>query len=400
MLYLLPDEFLVTIVEYCDHNTRKNLSLVSRRLRNPSQSIIFKALFISKSTLITIATAEGGRHLLEVFQNDRLLSYIQNFVIDPGTAYYHLDMSILVPIFTALPQMQQLSDIKICDIPFTTTMLDQLCEVLSTRLCNVQLWSCSYPTDYTIQQTALKIHTLVLLLGRSQIYDVAPLTTTKAPVAINEKSLSSITSLSLSSGLDLLADLGTIPRLTGLSIMLEGPSNDEGLSNFLVANPQLVEFALDGSYDLSLLPPSALPNLTTILVNNAEMIRHLVPGRPVAKVEIFGYSKYEIMMDGLQALSRSTAPIVERTLPFHYYLNALYDALEAVVKVAPRLERISLSFRAQGRRILYRDVLLASFDHSFLAVANSPQTSCQTRLTARGRSIDSRQYRATAGRRL
>ena len=227
MLYLLPDELLVAIVEYCDHDTRKNLPLVSRRLRNPSQSIIFKALFISKSTLITIATVEGGRHLLEVFQNNRLLSYIQNFVISPGTAYYHSRVSILVPIFTALPQMQQLSDIKICDIPFTTTMLDQLCRVLSTRLCNVQLWSCLYPTDYTIQQTALKIHTLVLG-RRSQIYDVAPFKTTRAPVAIIEKSLSSIKSLSLSSGLDSLADLGTIPRLTGLSIMLEGPSNDEG----------------------------------------------------------------------------------------------------------------------------------------------------------------------------
>jgi len=81
MLYLLPDELLVAIVEYCDQKTRMNLSLVSRRLRNPSQCIIFKTVLISGSTVDITVAVKGGGHLPEVFQNDRLLSYIQTLDI-------------------------------------------------------------------------------------------------------------------------------------------------------------------------------------------------------------------------------------------------------------------------------------------------------------------------------
>ena len=353
MLCSLPDELLVVIVEYCDQKARRNLSLVSRRLRNPSQHTIFKTVYIPgqifdpSSTLVIV----GGEPLPAILQNDRLLSYIQTIVIAQGMIFQHLGVNSMELLFTALHQMQQLRDINIEEIPFTTTMLDRLCEVLSTRLYNVKLWSCSYPAEYTIQQAALKIQRLQLeLSGHEWINGPPP--TTKVAIEIIQRSLSSIAILTLSRALGVLAYLGTMPRLISLNIMLTSDSNDEGLSSFLVANPQLVEFRLEGSfYDLSLLPPSALPNLTTILVNNAEMIRHLVPGRPVVKVKILGNSKCEIMMDELHALSRSAAPIVELTLPFHHYFTHLSDVLGVVVKVVPRLERMSLSFRAEVRRI-------------------------------------------------
>ena len=353
MLYLLPDELLVAIVEYCDQKTRKNLSLVSRRLRNPSQHTVFKTVYIPGHIFDTISTLAivGGELLPAILQNDRLLSYIQTIVIAQGMIFQHLGVNNMELLFTALHQMQQLRDIKLDEIPFTTTMLDRLREVLSTRLYNVELWSCTYPADYTVQQAVLEIHRFRLVLGGHEWINGPP-PTTKVAIGIIQRSLSSIAILTLSHALGVLAYLGTMPRLISLNIILKSDSNHEGLSSFLVANPQLVEFTLEGSfYDLSLLPPSALPNLTTILVDNAEMIRHLVPGRPVAKVEIFGYSKYEIMMDGLHALSRSAAPIVELTLPFHHYFTHLYDVLGAVVKVVPRLERMSLSFRAEVRRI-------------------------------------------------
>jgi len=360
MLHLLPDELLVAIVEYCDHETRKNLSLVSRRLRNPSQYILFKVVLISRTTVETMVAVKGGVHLPDVLQNNRLLSYIQTFTIKPETAFYHLDTSIMVPIFTALQQMQPLRDIRLSRIPFTTTMLDRLCEVLSTRLYNVKLSRCSYPADYTIQQAALRIHRLVLWLRISREDVAPPHTTIKVLAAITQRSLSNIESLTLlsnlplSSDLGVLAYLGTMPRLIRLKIKLRSGSNDEGLSNFLVANPQLVEFTLDAAfYGLTLLPPSALPNLRTIGAYNAEMIEHLVPGRPVAKVKILKLWKFKVMVDGLPALSRSAAPIVELTLSSHNYVTYLYDVLGAVVKVVPRLERMSLSFRAEVRRILY-----------------------------------------------
>jgi len=258
------------------------------------------------------------------------------------------------PLFTALHQMQSLRDIKLVDIPFTTTMLDRLCEVLSTRLYNIELCVCSYPADYIIQQAVLKIRGLKLVLGR-EWYDITPPpTTTNALVAIIERSLPSISNLSLSSGFRILAKCGTMPRLTSLNILSRMFRDYEGLNDFLVANPQLVEFALDGSiHRLPPLPPSALPNLSTIRAS-VELVPHLLPGRPVTTVEIRESPKVNILVDGLCALSHSAAPIVELTLHLHYYFARLNDILGAFVERVPRLESIWLSFHAEVRSILIK----------------------------------------------
>jgi len=110
--------------------------------------------------------------------------------------------------------------------------------------------------------------------------------TARVLAAIIEKSLSSISDLTLSSDLGVLAYFGEMPRLTSLNVLLKSSKNNEELRNFLVANPQLAKFALEGPFhDLALLPPSALPNLRTIRVS-ADHMQHLVQGRPVVEVEI------------------------------------------------------------------------------------------------------------------
>ena len=348
MLYLLPYELLVAIVEHCDQKTRKTLSLVSRGLRNPSQRAIFKTMNIPRKIFEPIAPGfavwGGGEHFIEMIQDDRLLSYIQTFIM--SNALRRLDMDTMEWLFTALHRMRLLRDITLFDVRFTTKMLDRLCEVLSTRPYNVELRYCLYPADYTFQQATLKIHRLSL---EYKSVDGAPRPAMrKLLIAIIERSLSSITSLSLSFSLGLLAYLGTIPRLMSLNIWTR---NDEGIRNFLVANPQLVEFALDGVYcDLSLLPPSALPNLRTIRVT-ADLVQHLLQGRPVVKVEIWASSKFNFMVDGLRALSRSATPIVELTLDLPYHFTHLCEILDAVVETVPHLERMWLSFDSQVRGI-------------------------------------------------
>jgi hypothetical protein len=173
-----------------------------------------------------------------------------------------------------------------------------------------------------------------------------------------------------------------MPRLTSLEIWFKSARNNEALKNLLVANPQLVEFSLEGVfYDLSLLPPSALPNLRRIKAS-ADLMRHLVQGRPVVKVEIRKASRQEFMVEGVRALSRSTGPVVELTLHLYHCSTHLSKILDAVVETIPQLERMSLSFYAKVRRILYQGTLSASIDHSYLAVANSPRSSCQTGFTA------------------
>ena len=351
MLYLLPDELLVAIVECCDQKTRKSLSLVSRRLRNPSQHIIFKAVSIPSNkfgALVPRFAIEGEEHLPEVLQTDRLSSYIQTITIYQGKPLYYLGVNTMELLFTALHQIQLLRDIKLFEISFSTTMLDRLCEVLSTRLYNLKLCSCSYPADYTTQQAALKIQRLELALGHR-----APSPKTiKTVVAIIERSLASTASLNLSPDLYLLAYLGTMPRLTSLKGLSTSPGDGESLGHFLVANPQLVEFAFDEVlHKLSLLslPRSALPNLRMIR-SSPEHIHHLLPGRPVAKVEICTSPKVKTMVDGLRVLPRSAAPIVELTLRLHLYARHLCDILDAVVENVPRLERIGLSFQAEVRK--------------------------------------------------
>ena len=351
MLYLLPDELLVAILEYCDQTARKSLSLVSRRLRNPSQRTIFKTVYIPRSmfgTTVPGFAVKGRDHFPKVIQNDRLLSYIQTVIISQSNALYCLKMGAKEALFKALHRMQPLRDIKIFDILFTTTMLDRLCEVLSTRPYNVELRYCLYPADYTFQQATLKVHRLSL--EYKSIGGALPPEMIKQIVSIIERSISSITSLSLTSCLGLLASLGTMPRLTSLNLWTR---NDEGIRNFLVANPQLVEFALDGTTcDLSLLPPSALPNLRRIRVT-AELVQHLLQGRPVVKVEFCASSKLKFMVDGLRALPRSATPIVELTLNLPYHYNRPFDVLNAVVETVPHLERIWLSFPSEVRGILH-----------------------------------------------
>ena len=340
MLYLLPDELLVAIVEYCDQTARKSLSLVSRRLRNPSQRTIFKTVYIPRNTIEIIVP--------EMIRNDRLLSYIRTVIISQGDTLHHLRMVAMELLFTALHRMQPLRDIKLFNVRFTTTMLDRLCEALSTRPYNVELRYCLYPADYTFQQATLKIHRLSL--EYKSIGGALPPEMSKQIVSIIERSISSITSLSLSSCLGLLAYLGTIPRLTSLNLWTR---NDAGIRNFLVANPQLVEFTLDGAYcDLSLLPPSALPNLRTIRVT-AELVQHLLQGRPVVKVEIWASSGFNFMVDGLRALSRSATPIVELTLDLLCQITHLCEVLDAVVETVPHLERMWLSFDSEVRGILH-----------------------------------------------
>jgi hypothetical protein len=222
MLYLLPDELLVAIVEYCDQETRKSLSLVSRRLRNPSQRIILKRVYLSRhklEILIPECATDGGKLHSEVILNDSLLFYTQTLKIFPYESSNPLEMNTVESLFTALHRMQSLRDIKLLTIPFTATMLDHLFEVLSTRLYNVQLWRCSYPADYTIQQAGLKIQRLQL---QYESFDSGgPSATTKLFAAIIERSISSITSLTLSMGVGVLAYVGRMPRLTSLEIRVE-----------------------------------------------------------------------------------------------------------------------------------------------------------------------------------
>ena len=353
MLYLLPDELLVDIVEHCNQKTRKSLSLVSRRLRNPSQRVIFKMMNIPREIFEAIvpgfAVWGGGGHFLEMIQDDRLLSYIQTFIM--SNALRCLEMDTMELVFTALYRMRPLRDIKLFDIRFTTTMLDRLCEVLSIRPYTVELRHCVYPADYTFQQATLKIHKL--WLEYESIGGAPQPAMSKLLVDIIERSLSSITSLTLPSCLGLLASLGTMPQLTSLNISSKSPENSEGLRRFLVENPQLVEFTLDSAHrDLSLLPSSALPNLRTIRVN-ASLVPHLLQGRSVVKVEINILSSVNFMVDGLRALSCSATPIIDLTLHLHYYNTDVCELLDAVVETVPHLERIWLYFRSEVRSILH-----------------------------------------------
>jgi len=99
-----------------------------------------------------------------------------------------------------------------------------------------------------IQQTVLKVHGL-------RWDDDEPHETTKPLAAFLGKSLSSITSLTLLTDFDGLAHFGTMPRLTSF-ILLGKVGNGENVREFLVANPQLVDFELQGPvHDLSRLRP-------------------------------------------------------------------------------------------------------------------------------------------------
>jgi len=291
--------------------------------------------------LVRKCVSEGGEYL----------SYIQTLVVVSLRATEILNMNAVEAPFTALHRMQRLRDIKIHYIPLTATMLDQLCEVLSTRLYNVELWWCSYPMRYTVQQAVLKIHKLEYGVDHE---NPPPRETTKMLASIIERSLSSIVVLTLSWNLDLLAYFGEMPRLTSLSVLSYLARNNEDLRDFLVANPQLANFGLEGHFDdlALLLPRSVLPNLRTIR-GRTDLMQHLVPGRPVERVEILDSPSFKFMANGVRVLSHSAAPIVELTLQLYYCRTRLSKILDAVVEAVPHLERMILSFHVEVRNVLF-----------------------------------------------
>jgi len=144
-----------------------------------------------------------------------------------------------------------------------------------------------------------------------------------------------------------------MPRLTSLKVFLYLARKNEDLRNFLIANPQLAKFELDGPFhDLALLPRSALPNLRTIQAR-ADLMQHLVPGRPVERVEILESSRFNFIADGVRVLSRSAAPIVKLNLHLFYCRTHLSKILDAVVETVPHLQRMRLFFHAKVRNVLY-----------------------------------------------
>lgn len=350
MLYLLPDELLVAVAEYCSHPSRKSLSLVFRRLRDPSQRITFKLI---RKTLPPSCAADDRqmrqRHF-EFISNDRLISYIR-------ALHFYKNMTSYVPevdhselLFTALPRMRSLRDIRLDFARVTTTMLDQLCKLLSTRFLNLTLETCSYPVDYIIQQTALKVNQLEW--GNEE----SPRATIKLLAAFIEKSSSTITSLTLLTNVDGLLDFGRLPRLTSF-ILLREPADGKSLREFLIANPQLVYLELRRPVqDLSLLPSSALPNLTRIRVP-AYLIHDIVIGRPVVSVRFHSLFRSRIMLGGVRSLSQSTTPIIELTMGLGHCASPLSMILDAVVEVMPHLERVQLSCHESVRSILYYDAV-------------------------------------------
>src|SRR5258706_743178 len=254
-------------------------------------------------------------------------------------------------LFTALLRMRSLRDIRLDFARVTTTMLDQLCKLLSTRFLNLKLGSCTYPVNYMIQQTALKVNEL------GWIDEESPPATIGLLAAFIEKSSSTITSLTLLTDFDGLADFGRLPQLTRF-ILLRESTNGESLREFLVANWQLVYLELRRDVqDLSLLPSSALPNLTRIRAP-AYLMHDIVPGRPVVNVRIHRLlDRWRTTLDGVRALSRSTAPIIELTMDLGHCSPPLNMILDAVVEVMPHLERVQLSCHASVRSILYYDAV-------------------------------------------
>ena len=378
MLYLLPDELLVAVAEYCDQRTRMSLSLVSRRLRDPSQRIIYEVIQKTLPSWWDCDDLQTRRRRLEFISNDRLISYINTLNIYKMRALYFRELEVDHPelelLFTTLLRMHSLRDIRLEYARVTTTMLDQLCKLLSTQFLNLNLVSCSYPINYIIQQNALKVNKL-------EWGDEEELPATiELLTAFIERSSSTITSLALFSDFDGLANFGRLPRLTSFILIWES-IDGEGLREFLVANPQLEYLELQGAVpNLSRLPSSALPNLTRVCAP-AYMMDDIVPGRPVKNVRFHELFQWRTMRDGVRSLSRSTAPIIELTMELGHCVRPLILIVNAVVDVMPHLERVQFSCHAIVSDILPRR-RLTLIDHPLSAFTNRPGSSCQPGLTA------------------
>lgn len=378
MLHLLPDELLVAVAEYCDEKTRMSLSLVSRRLRDPSQRIIYKVIHKILPSWWDCDDLQTRKRRFKFIANNRLISYIKTLNVYKNERLYFREMEVDHPelelLFTAFLQMRSLRDIRLDFARVTTTMLDQLCKLLSTQFLNLNLVSCSYPVNYMIQQTALKLNKLEWNDEESLPATIELLT------AIIERSSSTITSLTLLSDFDELANFGRLPRLTSFILIWES-IDGESLREFLVANPQLVYLELQGAVpNLSLLPSSALPNLTGIRAP-AHMMHDIVPGRPVVNVRFHRLFQWRTIRDGVRSLSRSTAPIIELTMELGHCVGPLILILDAVVDVMPHLERVEFSCHAMVSSILSRR-RLTSIDHPLSGCTNRPGSSCQPGLTA------------------
>ena len=333
MLHRLPSELLLDIIERCDRHALKNLSLVFRRLRNPTQSLLYETLGLILWTGYTGATYSVSKRVKGILASPRLLSYIHSLRI---YGQYLNNADLVDELFLSLNKMSSLKSISF-KLVFRPSTLDSLCNLLSVQPLSLCFEDCIYPQNYIVPVARLKI----LRLDCSR----HPQTQADFFDQVLERAIQDISSLDTGMVTSPMRPIA-MPQLT--SLVLNGsPLSGDSLASFLEANPQLLELTIS---EMQLGAQSFLTTVPRLQTINAplRLLSHFVPGRPIKRVNIYRFStSLQAVVEALDVLSQSTTPIDDlRLVVLDYEIEDLPEIMKAVIRLLPRLEHLNIEFVA------------------------------------------------------
>ena len=335
MLYSLPQELLIEVVECCDHLSQRNLSLVSRRLRILAQRTMFRELSFPKLSVTRIHNPE---RLPGILANTQLLTYIHSLTISMIMAPSILKIEEVEFSFSVLARFPHLKALRLESLSLSPPMVDHFCALATERPLDVTFHSCSSPYDAPIPTLGItRIKSTYTSYGPHSfpLFD-----------RLLKASVHALHQIYISQTTPALLAIGEIPNLTQLTIAAR-TFRAEDLKTVLHATPALQELRFLGPIEgACALPRAVVPRLRRMWAT-PHLVAQLVPGRPISSIvfAVFPAPDSESLIAAVRAASQSTATVTSLSLPLRYQeASTVSQVMKVALESTPHLHHFTCSY--------------------------------------------------------
>ena len=340
MLFSLPQELLIEVVECCDHPSQRNLSLVSRRLRVLAQAVLFREVAFPKNSNSWISPGppiHDPERLPGILANKRLLSYVRSLTISMRDSPNIGKIEDVEFLFSMLDRFPCLKGLYLDFLNLSPPMLSHLCALTIERPLDVTLYLCTSPGDYNVPVPTLAITGIKHFTDKTYSFRLFD--------QLVKASAHAICWMGMSHATPALLAIGVMPKLTKLQ-MATWDLCAQDFKTFLYATPGLQELVLlRETKEVCALPRAVVPQLRRVLVPPPWVVQ-LVPGRPITDVEFtqFPVPKVESVIAGLRALPQSTAAVTSLCFSLQYgEASIVAQVMKVALDSVPHLHHFTTS---------------------------------------------------------
>lgn len=332
MLYSLPQELLIEVVEYCHRLSQRKLSLVSRRLRILAQRMLFQELSFPKRSVALIYDPE---RLLGILANTRLLTYVHSLTISMRRTPIVLRIEEVEFLFSVLARFPHLKDLRLESLSLSQPMVDHFCALVAERPLDVTFDTCSSPYDAPIPTLGITgIKYFHFCPHSFPLFD-----------RLLKASVHALRQIFIYQVIPALLVIGEIPKLTHLTIAAQ-IVRAEDLKTVLHATPELQELRILNIIEgACALPRAVVPRLRRVSAT-PHLVAQLVPGRPVTNIIFPRFPPNgESLIAALRIAPQSTAAVTSLGLPLPYQEASIVSrVMKVALESTPHLHHFTCSY--------------------------------------------------------